>query len=171
MCGDQERTTRDSSCVTNVFHSSWLPSTCLYCLCKKHHNPLPMQQDYFGGQKLEQSEIIIKKTSSDFLLVLLDALWRQVLHTGRSCDRLTRQPQKGRSLSHDKWSTSLPRSLCQQPPSPTSPCLRNDLVKTEAYHGIPHTLWWKVWFKSAPTQHKSSLLGSFTYLFENIWFR
>lgn len=69
------------------------------------------QNSYFGGQTLEPSTAITK-TSSGFLLVLLDAPVKTspVPHTGCSSDRLTHQPQKGRSLSHDEWSTPLSRS-------------------------------------------------------------
>lgn len=146
---DNRNTTRDSYCVTNAFHSSRLPSTLLYHLCKKHHCPFPTQQAYLGGQKLKPSAVTIIKNGSGFVFELLDAPWRWVLHMGRSCDRLTPQSQKGRSLSDDERSTSLSRCLCTPfanglPPPP----LWKDLMKMQACPETSLTLWWKVWFKS-----------------------
>lgn len=37
--------TQDSSYVPNVFYSSWLLSTCLYCSYKKHHKPFAHSGD------------------------------------------------------------------------------------------------------------------------------
>lgn len=167
-------TTWDSYCMTNGFHSSWLPSIPLYRLCGKHHNPFPTQQAYFGGQTLELSAAIIK-TSSGFLLVLLDTPWRQVLPAGHCLGRLTRQPQKGSSLSHDERSPPLSRSpstpFVDSLPPPPFPCGTTCWKSKPTRRCVSYPVNRKSVSKSAPAQCKNSSSGSFTYLFANTWFR
>lgn len=146
---DNRNTTWDSYCVTNAFHSSCLPSILLCCLCEKHHHPLPAQQAYLGGQKLKPSPAIIIKTSSGFVLELLGAPWRCVLHKGHSCDRLTPQSREGRSPSDDERSTPLSRCLCTPFANGLAPPpLWKDLMEMQACPETSLTRWWEVWFKS-----------------------
>lgn len=141
MCGDQQRAAvpHRTGCVTN---GSWLPR--ISC-----------------SAFVRGTTTLSTKTSSS---LLLDGPWRHILSTGHPA-AIRKEP--------GWWGTGTcppgpwPHPLSQ----PLSLCLPLPVEKvhenTSPPWDVSPTLWWKLWFQSAPTQCKN-LQGSVTHLFPNI---